>query len=1081
MEKIFKDYQKGKKGKFINHPLVKLIKDEIPLVIEQISSNIGKYEIIGSAGKGNWTHCPRIYILDPRETKVVGSSYFVIYIFSEDTKRLYLSLNQGIPKHGSISQELHMENLKLSAQKYREKLGELPEEYEIGELNLGDPEFFKRFQVANICAKSYTLEDLPSEEKLVSDLEEILVLYNRLVIAHQGIHYFIKNMLENYSKSKTDINLAKKLNKEFANKGKFHNYLINIANQFGKGDYDVHGFFGSVKNLIPLPWIILYSKKSGSPFFIRFNFKEDMEGVYLSLTDSYQNVEKTMQKKGIIFDKFDEKHLEYIKKRVTDAKNKINQSTVLPANLIENIHLNSTNAKSAPAKEAANIYAKYYTLENLPSEDDLISDFEEIIRIYEILTGIDTDIQIKESLEIIFNKLPKAKKRDEKSKNHEVARAFLDIKDAISEIAKSTKPRKSYNSVAYYQSYGDWYRTPYIYVENQANKDLYGHWDQHYVGFLFPDNLDGVFLSLAQSKNYAEHLLNERGEYSEEKIESYLNKHANEIKEQLKNQVDIPDTLFEESASTIAFPGTIIYGKYYDKNNLPSNDQIISDFTELLNVHSQLKPDNGGNSVTFFKYLENKGYFFDQKLVENFLLSLKVKPFLILTGNSGTGKTKLAQLFAEYLNPKTKKNINNSLNTSILPLKRTITTYSKKHNGGWRFSSGKYQQIANKLHSEGITDFSKNVDLTINFNGRPLRGTGYIETKNVSYSPEKQSYVFYNEDNEIHKELSQISSGTVTIDFGKSNEIKESIKKHEIIPVGANWTENRHIIGFYNVITEKYQGTEALDLILSAIHNIEEPYFLILDEMNLSHVERYFSDFLSAMESEEEIELHQADEKDENDELPPKKIKLSENLMVIGTVNVDETTYMFSPKVLDRANTLEFSTLGAEKYMSDSPEYKVKGDLDYLQNPLSDVGLANEQNIRTENIYQLKNRLNGKKTGDNKDLWSELSLNIGKFQDILKKADFDFGFRTINEIIRFMCVAWKYEKQPPKWDNWERYFDAQIMQKMIPKLHGSQKELSKVLEKLEQECTKGNFPSSTKKIKRMRKTLKDKRYVSFTG
>ena len=57
-----------------------------------------------------------------------------------------------------------------------------------------------------------------------------------------------------------------------------------------------------------------------------------------------------------------------------------------------------------------------------------------------------------------------------------------------------------------------------------------------------------------------------------------------------------------------------------------------------------------------------------------------------------------------------------------------------------------------------------------------MRGTGYIETKNVSYSPEKQSYVFYNEDNEIHKELSQISSGTVTIDFGKSNEIKESIK-----------------------------------------------------------------------------------------------------------------------------------------------------------------------------------------------------------------------------------------------------------------------------------------------------------------
>ena len=104
-----------------------------------------------------------------------------------------------------------------------------------------------------------------------------------------------------------------KANKEFANKGKFHNYLINIANQFGKGDYDVHGF-SVVLKFNPLPdYTIL---KSGSPFFIRFNFKEDMR-VYLSLTDSYQNVE-TMQK-GIIFDKFDEKHLEYIK-RVTDAK-----------------------------------------------------------------------------------------------------------------------------------------------------------------------------------------------------------------------------------------------------------------------------------------------------------------------------------------------------------------------------------------------------------------------------------------------------------------------------------------------------------------------------------------------------------------------------------------------------------------------------------------------------------------------------------------------------------------------------------------------------------------------------------------
>ena len=75
--------------------------------------------------------------------------------------------------------------------------------------------------------------------------------------------------------------------------------------------------------------------------------------------------------------------------------------------------------------------------------------------------------------------------------------------------------------------------------------------------------------------------------------------------------------------------------------------------------------------------------------------------------------------------------------------------------------------------------------------------------------------------------------------------------------------------------------------------------------MNLSHVERYFADFLSAIESYEEIPLYGNNE----------SLNLPDNLFTIGTVNVDETTYMFSPKVLDRANTIEFETLTAWDYM----------------------------------------------------------------------------------------------------------------------------------------------------------------------
>lgn len=72
--------------------------------------------------------------------------------------------------------------------------------------------------------------------------------------------------------------------------------------------------------------------------------------------------------------------------------------------------------------------------------------------------------------------------------------------------------------------------------------------------------------------------------------------------------------------------------------------------------------------------------------------------------------------------------------------------------------------------------------------------------------------------------------------------------------------------------------------------------------MNMSYVERYFADFLSAMESGAEIPLWKGDDEKQ----APKSIGLPRNLFIIGTINVDETTYMFSPKVLDRANVIEF-------------------------------------------------------------------------------------------------------------------------------------------------------------------------------
>ena len=129
-------------------------------------------------------------------------------------------------------------------------------------------------------------------------------------------------------------------------------------------------------------------------------------------------------------------------------------------------------------------------------------------------------------------------------------------------------------------------------------------------------------------------------------------------------------------------------------------------------------------------------------------------------------------------------------------------------------------------------------------------------------------------------------------------------------------------------------------------------------------------------------------------------------------------------------------------------------------------------------------------------MWNVLSNELDLFQNILKKINFDFGFRVINEILRFMLVSWKYENSPQNWENWERYFDAQVKQKILPKLHGSQKAIGQSIDELFNACLidrKNNmdpriaqitkkdcmYYNSAVKLQNMAKILSNQRYVSF--
>lgn len=251
--------------------------------------------------------------------------------------------------------------------------------------------------------------------------------------------------------------------------------------------------------------------------------------------------------------------------------------------------------------------------------------------------------------------------------------------------------------------------------------------------------------------------------------------------------------------------------------------------------------------------------------------------------------------------------------------------------------------------------------------------------------------------------------------------------QYVIVPVGADWTNREPLLGYPNALNkEEYVSPEngVLDLMIRAKQNIENteeptiPYFLILDEMNLSHVERYFADFLSTMESGDKIPLH----KIENDSLlVPPSIKLPKNLFIVGTVNIDETTYMFSPKVLDRANTIEFRL--TEKDLADFIESDLKLDMDLLKAQ----GANMSDSFMTLALQETDKNLKP----------SEADLKL--FFSELKKSGAEFGYRTASEIGRLMYMLKELG------ESGDNLLDIAIMQKLLPKLHGSRNKLTKVL------------------------------------
>lgn len=303
-------------------------------------------------------------------------------------------------------------------------------------------------------------------------------------------------------------------------------------------------------------------------------------------------------------------------------------------------------------------------------------------------------------------------------------------------------------------------------------------------------------------------------------------------------------------------------------------------------------------------YIAEKGFTYDGRLIENLYLSLKSKPFVILAGTSGTGKTRLVKLFAEAI--------------------------------GANEANGRYKMVS----------------------------------------------------------------------------------------VRPDWSDGSDLFG-HTDLNGKFINGPVCSAFEVAVKEPDKPVFLCLDEMNLARVEYYLSDFLSVIESREMGE----DGRITTSAIAQYEGGIPDNLYIVGTVNMDETTFPFSKKVLDRANTIEFN------YVELVPRFEQPADsVQPLQVPNSF--------LRTEYLVLERD------CADERDYVVQICDKLQVVNEILRKANAHVGYRVRDEIVFYMLNNKKADNLLTE----EQAFDNEIMQKILPRIQGSSVAIKDMLVELFKFC-----------------------------
>lgn len=313
----------------------------------------------------------------------------------------------------------------------------------------------------------------------------------------------------------------------------------------------------------------------------------------------------------------------------------------------------------------------------------------------------------------------------------------------------------------------------------------------------------------------------------------------------------------------------------------------------------------------------------------------------------------------------------------------------------------------------------------------------------------------------------------------------------ELVQVKPNWHNSLEVVGYKsNIGGVHYEFTPFVEFVVRAWKHQDTPFFLCLDEMNLAPVEQYFAEFLSAIESRSiengEYETdpiikpfvefddmvctqmidHLVGKVDASKVVPDsieaklverfktKGLTLPKNLLVLGTVNMDETTFSFSRKVLDRAMSIVMNDVDYDKFFTGETE-----------NDMAEFDDATKKLLIDRPIRGLEAEYNGAE---------QVEQYLTAINEVLNDTPFKLGYRAANEALLYVSAAHQFDSSIDV----NTALDEFTLMKILSRIEGDKRSIGNLLDDL-QRVINDSYPASNKKLVQMAKTLQSKQFVSY--